>query len=387
MSFDHYDTILSSNLFLQTPLVEQVVVPDDQVQDDASDNNQYQTIIKTIKNFNSEEHHDSVNEYRLLISTANQARDLIIQQDTIKTKDQLQLIFKLWNIRLTLLVISGELQLSQQESKRLSIAINKAVRLKEPNLNKNLVPSNVSIFGDDIPLSLKILIIRLKSIGPNITLSTEYYLILWELRQRFLDQVNEQDEIQLKLEILSYSIASNLIAKREYSTFLTQADSIINTIQQQDSSILQTQFNDKISILAVLISFIKGDWDLANYYFEKISTMESFTNKIKSLEYILQTVDPVLDPKRTKTNPEIKESINLNNIKTIDDLFELIKDQRITGRILCSLCAYFELQLRSSLSSSSTNDLFESSLNDNDELTAELLKIWLKNPNKLYGFE
>lgn len=374
MSLDAYSGILTSNLFLQTPLVE--IEPNSEIQ------NSYQFLAEqlsktTIKSAKTKE------SYRSFIQIANIARDLIIEYDKVRDQEDLYTVFQLWNVRLTSLLYASELSLAQQEAKRLSSAMDKIVRADLAVNSKKPVVQSLSLFPNTIPLSLKILIIRLRSIGPNTALSNEYYLILWDLRQQYVTEEEKMADSYKIIEILAYGVSANLIAKREYATFLTHADSIIKGLNKyEELSDEEKLYKDRISFLATLVSLVKGDWELATEYFSRMG--EHLKSIIDSLQYILNNVNPVLDYKRQSVDASADEEIDLSGTESLDDLFGLIKDQLITGRILCSLCALFELKLRDK----TDHDIFDDGIAyKNSSMSYDLFKLWHKNTSKLYGFE
>lgn len=374
MSFDAYSGILTSNLFLQTPLVE--------IESNSEVHNSYQYLSEQLIKATTAPV-KTKESYRSFIQIANVARDLIIEYDKVRDEEDLYTVFQLWNVRLTSLLYASELSLAQQEAKRLSSAFDKIVRADSAVNSKKPVVQNLSLFPNTVPLSLKILVIRLRSIGPNTVLSNEYYLILWDLRQQYVTEEDKRADVYKIIEILAYGVSANLIAKREYATFLTHADSIIKGLDaSKELSDEEKLYKDKISFLATLVSLVKGDWELATVYFEGLG--EHLKPIIESLQYILNNVNPVLDYKRPSVDASSQEEIHLSAIETLDDLFGLIKDQLITGRILCSLCALFELKLRDK----SDHDIFDDGAKyKNASVSYDLFKLWHKNTSKLYGFE
>lgn len=372
MSFERYSGVLKPNLFLQTPLVEAH-------QESDIKPTTFSQLTKSIINLQDLEPKDN---WRSYIQIANIASELIIEYDKVRDEEDLLTVFQLWNIRLTMLLFSNELALAQQESKRLSSVLDAVAREESGTVSKKPIGQYVNLFPKMVPFSLKILLVRLRSIGPNVMLTSEYHLLLWPLREQYLQSVKDKDEGTVAkcgkiIKILAYGVSSNLIAKREYSTFLTHADSIINslgtTIDSDDKL-----YKEQISFLGMLVSLVKGDWDLSVNYYSIIET--NFKIIIESLQYILNHVNPVLDYK-IKDGSQEKQVIDLNGIESLDDVFGLIKDQLITGRILCSLCSLFELKLRDQ----GDSDLFDD--DDNTKGSYELLKLWFKNPSKLHGFE
>lgn len=292
--------------------------------------------------------------YSTFITAAHLSRQAItsFEHDSRESKR----LFSLWEIHLTSLIFAQELGLAQQEAKRLSVAMDSIVKNRDPK------PQNVSLgqFPEAVPFSLRLLLIRLRSIGPTVQALSESYGLLWEVRQEFIEASDKQ-LIRSSITALSYGIGAILIAKREYSTFLTLAESINK--------------DQNLKLLSVLVNLITGDWETAEQLYATIhDAPQRFT---EGLAAVLRSTNPVLDPNKPDTG--IQRDIH---IEKLDDVFELIKEQLITGRIVCALCALFELQLRDS--ESNGTDIFHG---EDDEPSRLTFALWKHKVSKLYAFE
>lgn len=300
------------------------------------------TVIRTLL----DSLHDQ-NEYQSFVDVAVLSRQCIV--DYYNKDDQGdRALYTLWETHLTALIFAMELSLAQRESKKLCTIIEALESDKQPQLQ--------------IPFSLRLLLLRLKSQGPGSQALNDYYTLLWQLRQKFKDS-NDKVLIRQKMTALSYGVGATLIAKREYATFLTLAKTIPNSFNMQ--------------ILSVVISIMNGDWPSVEFSQLEQSTLEQFS---RDLSTVLKTTNPILDHNKPDTG--IRESINLT---TLDDLFELVKAQRITGRIVCALCSLFELQMRTV----NGHDLFRDGSSDTEEdgIMDILFTMWDVRTSKLYAFE
>lgn len=119
--------------------------------------------------------------------------------------------------------------------------------------------------------------------------------------------------------------------------------------------------------------------------------MNQFTKNC--LNYSLQTISPII----TQSNP----SESIHKCETIDDLVELVNNDLITGRIICSTLGIWDLINNYDFTLAESEDGLQfrgktsankdiSSLSDED-LANECLKVlesqWCKYINKVYGLE
>ncbi|ODV63819.1 uncharacterized protein ASCRUDRAFT_78830 [Ascoidea rubescens DSM 1968] len=327
-------------------------------------------------------------------SSANADTDISIYNKTT--------LFSIWEIRLSSLILSNNfannhLKFAREESKRLSILLN----------DKN------SLFL--LPLNLSILILRLNH---SFDFIKSLYDIIWQLRFTLSNNLDNQNLSlidHLKIHIISYNIAADLILKRDYLTFISFSNSILNysnfksldNKHNNDENLTnyELKLSSNFALLSTLISFIHGDYDNAEYYFNKLLSINSLQSSsssqnnsnldsnysILSLKKILLKYNPILD------NDIIKPLKSPPTISSIDNLLELHKKTRITGRILCCFCALAELDLRTfnnhidilKNDQSSTHPLLTP---DSDQLKSLdysqfLTAFWKQNLNKLYTFE
>ncbi|CEP23499.1 unnamed protein product [Cyberlindnera jadinii] len=298
--------------------------------------------------------------YSSFIKVSQLAKHCIVSYDLESETVGLNDLFVLWEIHLTSLLFAQELSLAQQEAKRLSTAFDSL--LKSQNIDQS---TKTLLFPEQVPFSLKLLLIRLRAVGPSVTVLNDSYLLLWEVRQEFVKSTDLEYKEFLKKQItaLSYGVGAALIAKREYATFLTMVEGI--------------EHNTRMKLLATLISLMKGDWDLADEYFNQIlDHLEQFSEELST---VIKTTNPVLDLNNPDTGID-----NELKIEKLDDLLEKVKDQMITGRIVCSLCALFELQLREV----DGKDSFQSQTKgDISNIMGKLFTIWTSKTSKLYTFE
>ncbi|CDR43298.1 CYFA0S11e03510g1_1 [Cyberlindnera fabianii] len=303
---------------------------------------------------------DSAKPYSTLISITYLTRQVITT--TSASDENIATLYALWELHLTALIFAHELTLAQQEAKRLSIALDSIVKSKNPKSSNSAA---ASLFPLNTPLSLRSLLVRLRSSGPTVQFINEGYALLWDQRVKYTETKDngEKEKIQAVISVLSYGIGAALVAKREYGTFLSLACSVDNP---------------QMWFAATLVSLMKGDWDEANSYFGKL---DDLTDCVEALSEVLATVNPVLDSKSDDTGLEVELKI-----EKLEDLFALIKDQMITGRTVCALCAMFELNVRDSEKTGS--DLFGANLEGPmAPLMRENFKLWRRKASKVYTFE
>lgn len=392
MTLGHYSSILSSNLFLQTPVMEQNGETE-------THPNPYEKISENLEKILTTDSINSKDLYTTYMEVANTARDLIIEFDKIRDEEDLYTGFQLWNMRLTTLLCANELTVAQKEAKRLSAALENVTKSQIASTNSpdQTPPKMLDLFPNEVPLSLKLLIIRLRTQGPNTTLNSEYFKILTDVRMQYTIHENEKSKGSdtpkeslypvketFKLgEVLAYAVSGNLIAKREYKTLLTHAESILAPLNKHKSELNESEvlFKDQISFVSMLVAFITGDLTLGMKYIDDVQNLKDL---LETLRYILNNVDPVLDYKKLNTG-EKKEDV-VQELEILDQVTELVEEQAITGRILCSLCALFELRSRDDQEEKC--DAFEKSAKYKyPNMSYQLFKLWFRNTNKLYGFE
>lgn len=242
--------------------------------------------------------------YKSCITISNLARDAITSG---KCSSELEL-FRYWELRLSYLLVANELNTAQHEARQLSAQIDR------------LVDEQAEL---SMPLQFRILLVRLKSGGPGVLLLNELInTLVWQLRKK-------RDNNGLR--IVATAVSASLIAKREYTTFLTHANSIVSKINNIESSEHDLQFKNQLLFLSVVVSLMRGDWDLANDYFTLVADKQQI---VCQLETCINQVG-------AKNN---QEPVKLSD-PSLDDLFKLIRQQLLTGKVLCCLCAYFEIEM------------------------------------------
>ncbi|CAM9016364.1 unnamed protein product [Wickerhamomyces anomalus] len=285
MTLDHYSPILSSNLFLQTPVMEQNGETE-------THPNPYEKISENLEKILTTDSINSKDLYTTYMEIANTARDLIIEFDKIRDDEDLYTVFQLWNMRLTTLLCANELTVAQKEAKRLSAALENVTKSQIASTNSpdQTPPKMLDLFPNEVPLSLKLLIIRLRTQGPNTTLNSEYFKILTDVRMQYTIHENEKSKGSdtpkenlypvketFKLgEVLAYAVSGNLIAKREYKTLLTHAESILAPLNKHKSELNESEvlFKDQLSFVSMLVAFITGDLTLGMKYIEDVQNLK-----------------------------------------------------------------------------------------------------------------
>ncbi|KAK6875479.1 hypothetical protein K6H11_000898 [Candida tropicalis] len=267
-----------------------------------------------------------------------------------------QTCLKLWQIRLTCHLFNNNLNYAKKES----INLNNSLYLNE---NHNISPSSLNTISGGtngnnnllyplpknnlmiIDYKLLILLMRLKNF-PNLNLTNELYKLIWQIR-----------------------LKSN--NKNQYYSNICLIYIIINLIVYCKKGKLGGIFDN-----------VKQLWE---------NDVNQFTKNC--LNYSLQKISPII----TQSNP----SESIHKCETIDDLVELVNNDLITGRIICSTLGIWDLINNYDFTLAESEDGLQfrgktsankdiSSLSDED-LANECLKVlesqWCKYINKVYGLE
>lgn len=325
-----------------------------------------------------------------------------------------QLLYMLWEIHLVCLMMANDLQclsIARHESIKLSREIYKLANIlnktrstkdsfnSSDNISTRIV--NSSGFPENCPLSLQLIIIRLRTNGPNLNTVNELYQVLYKLRRT--NSLNQHDSF-----IISLNVTANLIGKNHYLTFLTLADNMICSYEDQQSNPKCLEFKNFYLLLSCLVYLMLKKFELAEFQFNKLELSGvdngSSMGPLRMFSRILKSVTPILDNENLLSLIPLKESeINFRFTdepsqmeKNFEVLKKLYENGRITGRILCCYCGLLEVQLKSCTAvdydkiAADGNQILQ--VNDNicDELKnfyALLIQGWFTNVKGVYGFE
>ncbi|GMM33608.1 hypothetical protein DASC09_009330 [Saccharomycopsis crataegensis] len=424
-----YSALLERRLFLSAPQMALPEVPQTIIsQDDGPSARDLKCLKYLLASavFNNIDNSDNSKTY--YIAAASMAKRILLS--TNLSPDDYASIYQLWESRLTSLVLSNEPQcvnIAKQESKKLSNHLFKLTHVLHGENRKIGFPAN-------IPLSLELLIIRLRTNSPSTLSSSEIFSLLWILRENVAKNIDSKamvDSSTVIIYLLSFNISANLIAKRDYPTFLTHSDSIIDNLKLKFETkkgnesgyaslklVDQKLFSD-YCLLASLVSLIQGNFSKSKSYTEEllaINKVETLSNlpSINVLVKVLMTIAPILD---NDDLLNLKPLDKIPKIESWEDLVNLYKDTRITGRILCHFCGLIELNVRNDgdfidifRSGKRKNDLivkFDTALgkdtvdegdpkesviedvvkDDSIEHVDILINCWKMNIDKVYGME
>lgn len=297
------------------------------------------------------------------------------------------IIYTLWEIRLSLLAFTNDpycTSIAKQEAKKLSAQLFKLTHLLHGDNRKIGFPV-------DLPLSLELLVIRLRTNSPSLLCTSELYSLLWILRGRASKDITNKGLVEsstVVLYLLSLNVSANLIAKRDYLTFLTHADSFLKNLKLKFASnangedaaaaaaaynsgfkVVDIRFYSHYCLLAALITLIMGDYAKSEHYVNKLKLVNNIcirkdgdkdekvnrdeddansnnigkTESVKCLQKVLTQITPILDNEDVLRLKPLSEP---PKIEKWEDLLSLNQQTRITGRIICCFCAQVELETR-----------------------------------------
>ncbi|EER34603.1 predicted protein [Candida tropicalis MYA-3404] len=318
-----------------------------------------------------------------------------------------QTCLKLWQIRLTCHLFNNNLNYAKKES----INLNNSLYLNE---NHNISPSSLNTISGGangnnnllyplpknnlmvIDYKLLILLMRLKNF-PNLNLTNELYKLIWQIRLKSNNSPQDDtNDMNIILENLSFDNIVILIITKNFIPLINFLNQLIEELKELNKS-KENQYYSNICLIYIIINLIVyckkgklgGIFDNVKQLWE--NDVNQFTKNC--LNYSLQKISPII----TQSNP----SESIHKCETIDDLVELVNNDLITGRIICSTLGIWDLINNYDFTLAESEDGLQfrgktsankdiSSLSDED-LANECLKVlesqWCKYINKVYGLE
>lgn len=318
-----------------------------------------------------------------------------------------QTCLKLWQIRLTCHLFNNNLNYVKKEL----INLNNSLYLNE---NHNISPSSLNTISGGangnnnllyplpknnlmvIDYKLLILLMRLKNF-PNLNLTNELYKLIWQIRLKSNNSPQDDtNDMNIILENLSFDNIVILIITKNFIPLINFLNQLIEELKELNKS-KENQYYSNICLIYIIINLIVyckkgklgGIFDNVKQLWE--NDVNQFTKNC--LNYSLQKISPII----TQSNP----SESIHKCETIDDLVELVNNDLITGRIICSTLGIWDLINNYDFTLAESEDGLQfrgktsankdiSSLSDED-LANECLKVlesqWCKYINKVYGLE
>ncbi|KAF3992456.1 hypothetical protein FT663_00736 [Candidozyma haemuli var. vulneris] len=272
----------------------------------------------------------------------------------------------LWELRLVLLMFGNQLAAARREA----VNLNNALYLSEnptaappqqsiprpqigrsdstasrrsgsspgPNAPGNVVYPFPKNNDGAIGFSLLSLILRLKS-APNLSLVNELYKLCYQLRLK--GSSGEEAEIQRNLISLSYEIIMALMITRNFYTLLSFVESLEAGVKAREDSSSEEylHYSSNVSLTIVLANMIirqsEGidDFDVAELR-QRFENLDQFT--LDCFVNVLRKYSPMVGE---SGGPSVGSDEDVD----YDKLLELVKQGKLTGRIVCSTLASFEL--------------------------------------------
>lgn len=318
-----------------------------------------------------------------------------------------QTCLKLWQIRLTCHLFNNNLNYAKKEL----INLNNSLYLNE---NHNISPSSLNTISGGtngnnnllyplpknnlmiIDYKLLILLMRLKNF-PNLNLTNELYKLIWQIRLKSNNSPQDDtNDMNIILENLSFDNIVILIITKNFIPLINFLNQLIEELKELNKS-KENQYYSNICLIYIIINLIVyckkgklgGIFDNVKQLWE--NDVNQFTKNC--LNYSLQKISPII----TQSNP----SESIHKCETIDDLVELVNNDLLTGRIICSTLGIWDLINNYDFTLAESEDGLQfrgktsankdiSSLSDED-LANECLKVlesqWCKYINKVYGLE
>ncbi|CDK24704.1 unnamed protein product [Kuraishia capsulata CBS 1993] len=345
----------------------------------------------------------------------------ILLSPTLDDNYELTHILKIWEIRILCLLFLTDPSFSKNPvthtiipnakflRTEVNILMKELIRIEESRLRRENSPIDkrpVEMrFPEELDPFFKEILRRIKY-GPSLVLINYSYMDLFELRGFLAESTDEMEtnDYLKRIEILAYATTATMIARREN---LSVFNLLIATAEDAERCTVRNElYISRLSLLGCLIgliylfkeyssstkpvvSAISGEEDHGfedscdeSPYFASVKNLFSkvqLEGPFVQLAKIMGSVPPVFDDESFQT-----VHLESGELRSLVELQRLIKNLKITGRILCSLCAEFELTLRFGESS----EILE---NSNDELSSALQilnKVWWNgNVSKVYGFE
>ncbi|VEU20184.1 DEKNAAC101040 [Brettanomyces naardenensis] len=298
----------------------------------------------------------------LYLTIAAYCKRIILHPDLSQFNFTLKDIFRIWEIRLNFLLMSS----GMADSKGIKpIPDAKYVRSEVEILIKEM--EKIEGGGDLSSWDFRILLNRIRY-GSGLQLLTFYFNEVFEARKELGEDGGKT--ARYKLRILLFGISSLLTARQQYLALFNQLEQV-----ETDESRLQSELALLTALSGILLLYKdSNNVDREhNGYFDEIK--EAYDKSLvdpychDTLVEILRTLTPVHNGQESKPLP-LEEGFHFEGI---DQVIELVRDLKITGRIICSLWGRFELD--SKVASSA------------EGIMGIIHEEWRGHLNKMYGFE
>lgn len=267
---------------------------------------------------------------------------------------------RVWELRLTLLLFSGQLAIAKREA----INLNRLIYLHEnPDQLKNPliqtpVPGSASGQGpnvsqhlyplprnneNSVPYLLLLLLLRLKS-TPSMGMVNECYRLCYQLRLR--GKLLESDVLQKRLMQLAYLIVVQLVITKNNLTLLSYLESLSQSLQLQlkvrpTSKVLE--YSDRINFaffLAQGLAILRHTKEsvVQDAQFEALRpNFESSTPQVlELLMFALNSWAPHVN------GPSPEEKLAMSDL-TFENVVFMMRTGRISVRIVCCTLAVWDL--------------------------------------------
>ncbi|QPG74483.1 hypothetical protein FOA43_001813 [Brettanomyces nanus] len=304
----------------------------------------------------SDEKYDSAVE--LYLSIASYCKRIILDKDLARFDFSLKDVFKIWEIRLNLLLMSVQLTDSKG---RIPIPNAKFLRSEVDVLLKELMKLNdkektdMESLPDEISFNFGLLIYRVRY-GSNVLLLNNYFRQIFNFR---LGLANQKTRLLASRRIhrLLFSISALLVVRKQYLELFSQ---LIDVLACLDRS--EIKLTAQVGLLAALVGILmlNEDSDIHNsgYYND-----------------IVQAYD------RSLLDHSVFE--DLEQVDVISDLEDLVQrvseSQSITPSTVCHLCGRYEMQYMVKDEVAQNNKL--------DDLLSIVYDLWFKNVHNMYALE
>lgn len=308
----------------------------------------------------------------------------------LKSTNDISNALKLWQIRLTCHLFNNQLSYAKKEL----INLNNTLYLQEnhnitppppppaassssslslslsngstPNATTTTTTNNNPIYPLPknnqliIDFKLLILLLRLKNF-PNMNLINELYKLIYQLRLKRNDNINN-DQISLllvkNLQNLSYDNIVILTLTKNYLTLINFLSNLIQELKELKDSEDKKQnmansfdcdYYSNINLIYLIINLIVHHKNHNQNHIDVVINDTNFNhiwdNQINettknSLIYTLQHIPPSIASKHDNNPQESSIQFKCDSIK---DLGQLVQEGKITGRIICSMLGIWDL--------------------------------------------
>lgn len=302
-------------------------------------------------------------------------------------------VYKVWEIRLTLLLFDSQLYVAKREA----VNLNNAVYLNETPDSGPDSP-NAGRLGAVMPLPknndgaigylLLLLLLRLKTV-PNLGLVNEMYKVCYQTRLR--GSVEQKDEVQSRLISLSYEIISILAITKNFQTLLAFLSSLRGDlrIKCQESERLRLEF-EEVSSNCELVWFIAKIMlrrsaslsldDFVTLHQKDFSEIRA--SSFMALTFVMKTIAPNVGGDKTAIDA-IPKQFDLQSVVS------LIEQDQISMRTLCCMLSVWDLTATyiTELTGDSLRVTLSSGNAPIDQVFDYVMAQWGNHVNKLYGME